>query len=91
MDLDDGGIVIGALEDAVDLAEALRRREGDAVDLGRGHVGPRVVVSQDGGRETPRWREAKEEILAAKSYLAKKCGPALAPMRVVVHLSLIHI
>ena len=42
--LDDGICVIRALEDAVDLAEALRRREGDAVDLGRGHVGQRVVV-----------------------------------------------
>ena len=70
---------------AFERAESLRRSLGSVLRHHPCGSGPRVVVSQDGGRETPRWREAKEEILAAKSYLAKKCGPALAPMRVVVH------
>ena len=70
---------------AFERAESLRRSLGSVLRHHPCGSGPRVVVSQDGGRETPRWREAKEEILAAQSYLAKKCGPALAPMRVVVH------
>ena len=69
-----------------------RRRRGYDADAfatvgSAAGAGPRLVVSQDrgGGGPSPRWKEARAEISAAKKYLAKKCWPSLAPAEVVTH------